>query len=499
MSNQISDPYVEKLLAENPKLEKQFYQHFLQTNQKSILEKFANTPAWAIKEIYDTQSEDYMKSSLVSHVNFDLEELNKIINSTNSSLHSAATHSPHITPVQLEKIAASEDSIASTWAKYYLAKAANSLEEFITNQLNLPPENRDFTLRLAIQEVSPSDKLITRLIKLSNEIALGGYSQVIGDYLILNQNLSPENRVLLQLSGLIRKEVEIDYSRYPSTEFIIDATENDLNFQNPITKLFFGFGHPLGLVDSRAAMVKTISSEIDLSQLIGSEYLHRMFWRELSEEIEDFTLNFHNGYRVQDLFVNHPTISQEFDACEYDDGWKLGGVIPGYEDRDWVEKDEYLDDDRIESLLTNYAEDLSELAAEQEEFSELQPRTLAYLKFTDSGKEFCEEFGFELTEKAEYQIQQAAYDYAESDDYDIEVAVNSNFDEFLTWRNLPAKNQQLLFDSLLFGLSCSSPRLRRDSEHFLACIALHPATPTPLIDAMLKLDSKVIQATLALR
>jgi hypothetical protein len=124
---------------------------------------------------------------------------------------------------------------------------------------------------------------------------------------------------------------------------------------------------------------------------------------------------------------------------------------------------------------------------------------LAFLRYPTEGQDLCLENGIELTDIAIEQIESAAIERADSEDWDIDVSINSDFNEFLSWENLPIQQKNQIFESLSFGFGCESQKLRKSSEHFLACIALHPASPAPMINALQKLDCEVIQSTLKLR
>jgi hypothetical protein len=500
MSNSISDPYLTALISQRPDLEKPFYDFLLEKKLSGSVSfnsyiGFINTPTWALTALYERKPDD----SIVSHPNFDSKILKSIISQANSPVIAGAVHSPNITNEQLAEVAKVSNESLAAWANYYITRNSKKLEELILEQLNVDPNDRSFTLNHALLEENFSDSLFNILAKRCEEKVHSTYNQKFGDMLVRNPHLSPEQRAMLHLLGFNKEDSDTDYSKYPSTIYIIQMSEVNDGFNDEITKIFFELGHPLALVHSQASTPKVVSMEVDLSQIIDSEYLHRMFWKELDEKVDGFSLNFHNGYRVQDLFVNHPTISHEFDMADFEEGWKVGGVLQGYIDREWITKEESLDPEGMENLMTSYADNLEEITADLETFEEAQPFILAFLRYPTEGQDLCLENGIELTDIAIEQIESAAIERADSEDWDIDVSINSDFNEFLSWENLPIQQKNQIFESLSFGFGCESQKLRKSSEHFLACIALHPASPAPMINALQKLDCEVIQSTLKLR
>ncbi len=499
MSEKPLDPHLAALIEKYPQFEIPFFNFLLENKHNAFLQNFSNTPTWALMEDFRSASQNYMKTSIVSHPNFDPKELENIASGSDTILMSGATHNPNISKRQLQKISQCGDETVTAWANYYLQRNTPEFDIFIESELQLPENERTFTLRTALREEKLSDQIIQKVIRHADENVSRYSGEKIGAVLALNPHLADEFRANLHLLGFSKVEDQIDYPFYPSSQYIVKKSEVTRSFDDEITQALFTLGHPLGMVTKQSPSGSKSYSEEDLSQLIESEFLHRMFWRELFEEIEDFRLNFHNGYQVQDLFVNHPIISEKFDNADFEEAWREGGVLPGHGDRLWVTKDSYISEDRIESLLTSYAEDLEEITQDCETFADAQPRVLAYLKFVAAGQELCAEFEIELTEKADEEIDSGATDYAEPGDYDVDVEINFEFNEFISWINLPETHKEVISNFLIFGSNCISERLQRDSEHFLACMALHPATPSVLTEELQKLESEIIQSTLTLK
>ena len=501
MSNRNLDPYLVELLAKNTKFEKPFYDFMLENKLNEYLYNFANTPGWVLDKLFNSLKEgDYSRDTIVRHPNFDQKKIDDLIAKDDSNLMSGLVHNPSLSQSQLTAISDGSDKLTASWAHYYLIRNTPEIENFIKQQLSIKSEDRIFTLRSALRDEELSETTVALIAKHAEEPISGNSGDSIGSALALNQFLSEESRALLHLLGFNKNENEEQFSLYPSSIFVTKKSESAGSFEDEITQALFALGHPLGLVSGGNNGQLESLTEADIFQLFESEFLHRTFWRELSDEISNFRLNFRNGYRVQDLFINHPTISHEFDGSDFDDGWKVGGVLKGYLDRKWVYKDSYISPDQILFLMnTADAESLDEVTEDQEQFSSVTPFVLAYLRDVEAGQDFCSEYGIELTEKATEEIENTAYEIADSEDYEVDVDFSDSFEEFLSWKSLPTKNQNSLFEVLMCGLTCQSSRLKRDSEHFLACIALHPATPPALTDKLQKLDSEVIQSSLKVR
>jgi len=501
MSNRNIDPYLVELFAKNPKFEIPFYDFMLENKLNEHLYNSGNTPGWVLDKLFNSLKEgDYSRGTIVRHPNFNQKKLDELIAKSDSDLATGIVHNPNLTKVQLTAISKGENKIIAAWAHYYLIRNTPEVENFIKQQLSIKSEDRIFTLGSALRDEKLSETTVALIAKHVEEPISGNSGDPIGSALALNQFLSEESRALLHLLGFNKIENEEQFSLYPSSIFVTKKSESAGSFNDEITQALFALGHPLGLIGGGSLGQLGPLTEVDIFQLFESEFLHRAFWRELNEEISNFRLNFRNGYRVQDLFINHPTISHEFDGSDFDDGWKVGGVLKGYLDRKWVYKDSYISPDQILFLMnTADAESLDEVTEDQEQFSSVTPFVLAYLRDVEAGQDICSEYEMELTEKATEEIENTAYEIADGEDYEVDVDFSDSFEEFLSWKSLPAKNQGSLFDVLMYGLSCQSSRLKRDSEHFLACIALLPATPPALTDALQKLDSEVIQSTLKLR
>lgn len=501
MSNLPSDPYLAALLDKYPKFEKPFYQFLLDNQISGAIENFANTPTWVLMSRFEAIKDDNMRTSLVSHPNFDLSKLAEIISTKDprSSLAAAAAHNPKITNDQLKELAAISEF---KWAEYYLLRNTVQIHAFIEEQLSLPSDKRLYTLGAAVRENTLTEDLVLKIIKYADQNIYGSGGDTIGSQLVANESLSEEQRAMLSLLGIHKKQVDNSYlyKTYPSSEYIIKKSEINECFVDEITDSLFHVGHPFGLLSPTLENSSALASNLDISQLVRSEFLHRMFWIELSNKVNNLGLTFRNGYRFADLFVEHPTLSLDFDETEYDEGSTEGGVVYGFQEREWIIRDEYLDPDQVEQILTHWGEEtISDITQDLETIQEAQPYFLAFLNFTKRGKEICSLYEVTLTNKGTTEMINEADNQAEPDSYDVDATINSEYNEFLSWENLPNNQKSALVQSLLVGFNSEPSKLQRDCEHFLACIALHPNTSTELLKSLQNLNSRVISETLAIR
>jgi hypothetical protein len=261
-----------------------------------------------------------------------------------------------------------------------------------------------------------------------------------------------------------------------------------------LIKDFQALGHPCGLPISVGPVAQVEATELNIYQLINSEFLHRMFWREL-QGIDGFELTFRNGYRVSDLFIKQEILSKEFDEGDFEEGWKYGGVLQGYVEREWISKDVYLDPGLAPRILDSY-NTLLEAAEYIEAFSEFYPVALAYFMDEECGQERRDKFGIQLNQRASELVELTAFEVADMEDLDVDVSFNPYFTERLSWTNLPITKQSQIYELLVFGFSCKNEKLRLDAEHFLGCMALHPRTPSEIKEKLKSLGNDLISQTL---
>lgn len=179
----------------------------------------------------------------------------------------------------------------------------------------------------------------------------------------------------------------------------------------------------------------------NLKALLETQYLQRVFWIELTHKLEDFELRVlpmgYNYYEV--LFIEDELIAPEdewyggedtYSPCMIDVDWEIDKDPP------WVtvSREEHENEGRWREVDENTVEPW----------------------------------------------------YADA-------SPNLDFRETLKWDILPNEKKMELFEFLKFGLNQEDLWLKEASEHFLACMARHPDTPSEVIQGLNKLNSKLIE------
>lgn len=200
-----------------------------------------------------------------------------------------------------------------------------------------------------------------------------------------------------------------------------------------ITNAIYALGHPYSILDNDANLFEPRINEESLNWIIQREYLHRIFWRELSISCEGFTPAFRAQDQITVLFINHNILASQFNYIDLEVNPIIGGSIDTYPERDWLRTTRTIPEE----------------------------------------------------------------EYPDEEEYSVEI--NLDFPEKLSWGNLQREKQDQLFSLLGVGMQSSAPRLSADAEHFLACMALHPATPQELLSRLAALNSEMISNTLDAR
>ena len=216
-----------------------------------------------------------------------------------------------------------------------------------------------------------------------------------------------------------------------------------------VANYLYSIGHPYSILDTKSKGGNPVITEDALLWMLRREYLHRIFWRELTELVDEFDI----GYRYREheslLFVRHSLLEQDF--YDFD----------------------------LEDLNLTTAEDLIDYPILAAALRGLPERP--WTKVTKTVNPFYDE----LEEEDRF------YDMD-----DIEVTINLEFEENLTWKNLHREKQLQLFSLLKMGLLSSNQEIAGASEHFLACIALHPNTPEDILSELGELGNELIQEVL---
>ena len=491
----ITDPFIEKLVSKDPKIEKKIYETLLKLANNVYLLNFSNTPTWVLSQLYQEAKDEWIKSDVLKHPNCDKKLISEVLRSESSALLHGVVHNPNITPDQLQELKKNNNESLASWANYYLLKDKKEAELFILSEITKLPAKRNFILSHLIRNTKLTQSVLSILINdhIQDE-AHHLIGDTVGNLLMGNPHLNPENRAELNSKGIIFKELTSDSEQFLPSSFLFSSHMSNKYVDEDLIKNFQALGHPCGLPSSIGPVAQVEATELNIYQLINSEFLHRMFWREL-QGIDGFELTFRNGYRVSDLFIKQEILSKEFDEGDFEEGWKYGGVLQGYVEREWISKDVYLDPGLAPRILESY-NTLLETAEYIESFSEIYPVALAYFMDEERGQERRDKFGIQLNQRASELVELTAFEVADLEDLDIDVSFNPYFTEKLSWTNLPITKQSQIYELLVFGFSCKNEKLRLDTEHFLGCMALHPRTPLEIKEKLKSLGNDLISQTL---
>lgn len=261
---------------------------------------------------------------------------------------------------------------------------------------------------------------------------------------------------------------------WPSTRAFMDPNTPDW-----VRSALSTYGHPAGLLTDETWKSEYPIPVIEgLVQLINSELLIRALWRELALEGAVELVYWNDNHDGDKFFPSAPdvTLMEGGTAAEF--------IVGGYNSsREWIETEDYLTTDGQIRFLANGFEDWHYNA---EEFSE---QTLD--EFTMSGVASAvlnEHWGdsVEITESGKAVLDDVVeVDYVDSEDMDTRVSVTESELPHVVY-GASTTAQKLRLVELLQG-GRVDPMLRHwgISDHFLACIALHPMTPEEVRQVLL--------------
>jgi hypothetical protein len=369
-------------------------------------------------------------------------------------------------------------------------------------------------LAKVITTASLSDEIFNLLFQTNHDSVLTLLAQ--------NSSLTDEKKAQLALLGFKqaenRQNSQAGYFETDITSLIfpyVNSSDNGLccnrgsEIALPIVaETLYAFGHPYSILDTSSALYSPEISENAFEWLLNREYLHRIFWRELSELVEDFDIYYRYGIENFALFVSHPILEKDFEDFEYEDlveGSIWGAIFEEPDGRNWV------------SIFKNPQMDLAvdEIRGRSEEsfFDRMEERqlwnngdydlyilVLAFLTYGNYGENGMEKkYGVQLTPQGESRIADSVVDSIQYDMLDIDVSINYEYPENLTWKNLQSEKQRQLFELLVIGLKSESEKLTGNAEHFLGCIALHPDTPSDILSELQTLNNPFINEVLETR
>jgi hypothetical protein len=499
-----SDPYLKALLEHEPKLAKEFLEAI--SNSEYVGEpeivSCLEAPDWVLEkagikgfmnpnfpskvfekflEDEDLVSENFW--STFKYPNLNQKQVNKLIKNKDENVRALALAHPLGDPVEL----------------------LNHLKLMIANE-----SNSSYVIIYISQDIQLTDAVFAYLFSIAD---YERSSKTVGQALLLNPSLSDEQKAALVLSGIQPKDDSAsDYwgedvhfvSSIPYFQWFKTSLGHykDQKFEAipPVNQLIGDFftqqGHHLSVVLPQNSQAKIEPTLDGLKELVSLELLHRLFWTELCER-DDFEIYRRNAYRVDDLFISHPILGREFEetgATAEESATNLGGVLM-FGNQKWLVGAEDLPSEQAAHELRAYEESLVTIM-EDGDYEHIGQSLIA-LTFTMS--ELTEKYGFELTGDAEEWMIEAALEFAEPDSFDVSAELNPYFGETLSWAKLPDSKKVKVFEFLNLGFNHKESKIHNDSIHFLGCMALHEATPTPILENLAKLKNSLIDEVLASR
>lgn len=520
-----SDPYLDYISTSHPQYLKEIFDAFLKAisdkkpfykNLENPLLVFSNVPEDVLLATSKILEKEIYEAGILRHPNCPKTLVNEGLADLRMGKFSYVVHNPKLTMEQLSEIVEKGDPIAAGWAVAYLLEDSDSheVDNFVRSEVKKEIEKRSFVLHHVLKTGKLTEKTIRFVIEKHGKEKTGHYiDSSIGSLIAENQNLDSNSRKFLSEMGFLKEKDGVsqefspaidkgfhDYKFYLTSYLFPLAISSTLpKVSDQVLDILNIAGHPLQLANPRTSLCEVDLTEENLFQLIRSEYLHRMFWTELNG-VDGFSLNYHNSYRVEDLFIDHPILSREFDSVDYEDGWKVGGVLPGYEDRTWVDIDRYLIFEQAVRVITGHGgETIDDFYLNYESLQDAYPVFLGFMHDFDCEIDFKETYGVTATEKSEEVISSAAAEIADSEDEDVDVFFARNFKENLSWKKLPDNKKRRIIELLLMGLESNSTFLAKNAEHFLGCAALHPDTPANLLNLLSESGNSLVRDTLMRR
>ena len=281
-----------------------------------------------------------------------------------------------------------------------------------------------------------------------------------------------------------------------SRESLGDMSGTEVVLPDVATYLY-SIGHPYSMLDTNSAVANPVIKEDALLWMVKREYLHRIFWRELTELDDEFEIDLRFQGNVFVLFVSHTILERDFYDLDLSEDPILAGAIFDQHERPWIKdnKSLFLDFAAEEVVGSDSDGNIVDLAMEVD-LLDTYKIALALLTDGDYGNRDFEKYGASLTTQGRQTLIEAAEETIEFDRYDIEVDINLEFEENLSWKNLQHEKQIQLFSLLKVGLKSANEELSGTAEHFLGCMALHPNTPEDILSELGELGNELIQEVL---
>jgi hypothetical protein len=330
-----------------------------------------------------------------------------------------------------------------------------------------------------------------------------------------NPNTSDEVKVQMSLLGykpeknaLVTEELSMDKDPtslvFPFSTLWVSSRESMGEMSGTevvlpdVATYLYSIGHPYSMLDTKSAVANPIITEDALLWMIKREYLHRIFWRELTELEDEFDIAYVYKGRTKILFVDHPVLSPDFRYADAEDEVEpdLAGAIFDLPERPWTTVAQSLELDYAADEVAGRSDGNLVDKASENDLSSTYEIALAFLTYGNYGDRDSEKYGVSLTKQGQDKLLEAAERTIEYDMHDIKVNINLDFKENLSWKNLQHEKQIQLFSLLKTGLISTNEELSGTAEHFLGCMALHPNTPEDILSELGELGNELIQEVL---
>ncbi len=235
--------------------------------------------------------------------------------------------------------------------------------------------------------------------------------------------------------------------------------------------------------------------------LLEEEVLHQLFWMEL-EGIDGCSILAYNAYCMSDLFISHKTLSVDYEIYRAENIQTgitpkryVGGKLYAHVKRDWVNVDYELSHELAERLVEDF-EGPTEIRDIVSSLSETYflTKTLIYR----NSEQYESKYGIKLLRYNSAETVDAYSEYVDLENFDASADFIHKKAKF-SWRMLPVTKKTLILESLISVLKSEEVNHSKDAEHFLGCMALHPDTPSEILEILTSLGNELVSATLVRR
>jgi hypothetical protein len=273
------------------------------------------------------------------------------------------------------------------------------------------------------------------------------------------------------------------------------STEAFLHNETPtwLLDVFSRYGHPAALLHSELnAQPPTVEPWAALQDLIDSELLVRALWPELALSGLVKLIYLNDSHEGDQFFP-------EIEGLELMDSYTPAArIIGGYSDkREWL---------KVENVLSpaNLATVSSAFGAVLENISEFDDDSLSL--FTFAGLAWAKEwevYSIALTPlgRAAFnrEIAETLFEWAEDNNFDTEVTVVDSHLPKIGYAAISDDKKSLLTQLIRQARSHVMVSTWGLADHFLMCIALHPATPQSIRDQLLSDESEQVRQAVQIR